>query len=1279
MRLAHGFRWVTRVVVALALLLLLAAAGLWWWAGQEGSLEWTLRRLARGQPLEAQGVQGSLRSGWRIERLAWQQDGLKIEAEGITLEWQPLALLGRTVRLDQVGIAAVRITDERPDTKEPLPDTLLLPYRTTVDEFKVGRIRYQGAIALEAQQLAGRYAFDGLRHHLRVDSLQMAGGGYQGQATLGALAPLALDLRLGGRFLAPVPGNAQPLALAFTAQAKGPLADLQAQAQLQLAPGVRHAGPAPSVTASARITPMAAMPVPRAEADIRLLDLAVLWSEAPRTQLNGRITITPAGPEAWQLRADLKNGLPGPWDAGRLPLTALEGEGEWRGGGALVRALNARIGDGSITGQGAWKGAAQGWEFLGEVKAVDPAALHGAMTSLPLSGPVKLAGRGSVVEFDTQLRADGGASRPPRQAAAGDDARALAGALEWRDVEARGSWDAGWLRLPAVRLRTSNAELAGQVDVHVPQRAGSGKLNLTAPGLRASVEGELAQAKGRGVLALDAHQVVAARQWLARWPGVGKLLPDGPFGGSAKARIAWQGGWDDPSVQGRVDATNVLLTPPPGAAATAAAPPWLLRRLTATVAGQLRDARLEIEARAESGQRHIDLRTAGKVGHVGKIWRGEFASLEVAASDPALAPGAGSNGPAQKAGAAPMAPAPKPAAWHLTLRRPVAWSFGAARFDLAAGEATLRAPTARGTATPSDAVLAWAPVRSEGGSLQTTGRLSGLPMAWVELLGGPQLTGSALAGDMVFDAEWNAQLGDTLRVEASLTRVRGDVTVLAENADGAATRVPAGVRIARLTLRNEGDQLTLTGQWDSERAGTAQGQITTRLARAGGGWHWPADAPLAGTVKAQLPRLGVWSLLAPPGWRLRGAVTADVAVAGTRVEPLFTGTLNADDLALRSVVDGIELRNGRLRARLEGRKLVVSEFTLRGADDKGAGGGALVAFGEAAWTPQGLQLVAQAQLTRLRASIRDDRELTVSGPMQAKMDHTGTSITGQLEFDRARIQIPDETAPRLGADVVVRNAPGVPATDAERQLRPAPTGGGRTVTLTVSIDLGPDFRVRGRGVDTRLAGTLQMEGRSFGLPRLVGTIRTVGGQYEDYGQRMNIERGELRFTGPADNPALDVLAIRPNLQERVGVRITGRALAPHVELYSEAGLSEAQTLSLLVLGRSAAGGGAETALLQRAAAALLAKRGGGGGKSIASRIGLDDFSIGGSEDGGTVVRLGKRFADNFYATYERSLSGAMGTLYVFYDVSKRFTVRAEAGERSGLDLIFTFTSERTKK
>ncbi len=81
--------------------------------------------------------------------------------------------------------------------------------------------------------------------------------------------------------------------------------------------------------------------------------------------------------------------------------------------------------------------------------------------------------------------------------------------------------------------------------------------------------------------------------------------------------------------------------------------------------------------------------------------------------------------------------------------------------------------------------------------------------------------------------------------------------------------------------------------------------------------------------------------------------------------------------------------------------------------------------------------------------------------------------------------------------------------------------------IAVNIDLGDDFRI---------------SGQSLAAPRLTGTV-LASGNYQACGERLSIERGELRFTGPPDNPALDILAVRPNLLQKAGVQVTGRAEA----------------------------------------------------------------------------------------------------------------------------------------
>jgi translocation and assembly module TamB len=1234
-------RIVAILLLVLVVTLALLSGGLWWWSGTDGSLAWALQRVGRWQPITTEGVSGSLRSGLRIQKLAWEQGGLKVEAEGVAMEWSPQFLLARELRLRQFSAANIRITDRRPATKPAGPPASLDPgLRITLDQVTVGRLQWDGASDFEASGLAGDYLFSGRRHQLRVSTLTVGAGQYRGQATVGVRGPMNVDARVQGTVSTSVPGSTATLPLAFTGAVKGPLARLDASARIAVAGAVATpAAAAPGATVTAVITPWDAQPLPQAQAVLRAIDLHAFWAQAPQTQLSGEVRVQPAGTATWALQADLQNALAGPWDSGKLPLEHVKAQGQWRDGVALVRSLQAELAGGSLQAEGRWSGT--GWVADGSLRGIDPAALHTRLAASALGGKLQVRQEGKAIAFDAALQSEGPARTvTPKKGVA---------PLDLRELTAQGTWSEGLLTVPSLRLRTSDALLQGSLTARPAARSGGGKLQLQAPGLQARVDGEIADTRGRGKLALQAADLAAAQRWLRAWPFMPPAIGAMRIGGQATLDGSWQGGWKDPAVQATLAAP--LLTLQPTSSAAGGTGTWTMRNARASVDGRLADAALELQGRAQQGQRQVALQLAGRGGLAGGAWRAKLATLQLVAQDPALGKGS---------------------PWRADLQGGVEAVWKAGKLEVAAGQAVLTAPgPASGTA-----LLAWDPVRWGGGELQTSGRLTGLPMAWIELAGGPQLAGSALTGNMVFDARWNAQLGAGMRVDASLVRSAGDITVQVENAEGAATRVAAGVRAASLTLQGRDGAMTLALEWDSERAGTARGSLRTQLARGGAaGWEWAENAPLAGEVKAQLPRLAVWSLLAPPGWRLRGSLAADLTVSGSRADPQFAGTLRADELALRSIVDGVELRNGVLRARLDGQRLVVEEFVLHGAGQGGAGG-SLVASGEGRWEGGAPQLQATAELVKLRASIRSDRELTVSGKLSATLTPKGGAIRGNLVVDQARIVIPEEAPPRLGQDVVVRNAPGVAQTSEERKQKKPEAAGPpkRPLDVAVQVDLGRDFRLSGRGIDTRLAGTLALSGVSLTAPRLEGTIRAVDGEYRAYGQRLEIERGVLRFTGVIDNPSLDILAVRPRLEQRVGVMVTGSAQAPFVRLYSAPQLTDAETLSWLVTGQATPSGGAESALLQQAALALLAsRRGGANSGGIAGRFGLDEFSVRRDDTAGAVVTLGKRFARDFYASYESSLGGAMGTLNIFYDISRRLTLRARAGERTAVDLIYTFS------
>lgn len=1252
--------------LAVLLVLLLALASLWWWSGSEGSLATALRWASRSQPVTVEGVSGSLRAGGQVQRLSLQQDGLQVVATGVVLAWDPLSLLKGSLKLDRLAAASIRIDDQRaaaPRAAGP-PASLALPFRLTLDEFSVEQLLWLGPPSFEASALAGSYAFDGSHHRLDLRGARVANGTYSGRVSLLATGDQKLDAALQGVLDTAVPGSQTRLPLSFNATAQGPLKELIAKAELQISTPSPRGGAAPQASATARITPWAAQPLPQADATFRALDLASLWPAAPSTGLSGSLNVRPvaAAANAWQLQTDIKNSLPGPWDQQRLPLDSLQAEGEWRDGVAMLRSLQAQLGGGQITASGQWSEAApsatgaQDWKAEALLKNINPAALHTEFAALPVDGRADLSGRGDAIHFDASLKASG--------AKVAARSSSTVGSLRLRNATATGHWAGDTLTLTGLQVRSDDATLTGAVEVQPAARSGKGKLNLSAPGLEAQLKGELRETRGGGELSLRGRDAGQALRWLQSLPGVPAAVRAASASGRAELQLAWQGGWRDPAVQAQ------LAIPSLDWAAARPAQPLQLRALQASLSGRLSQAELQAQGRIEQGQRRYTLQTTASGGRVGparaslaaSAWQGMLQQLSLAVEDPALGAGA----------------------WRLASRGsvPLKWtptSRGGA-FEAGAGQAVLSAPVRTGS-TASQAQLAWQPVTYGGGQLLTAGTLTGLPLAWIELFAGPQLAGAGLAGSLVFDGRWDAVLGDTLRIKASLARSSGDISVQGETAQGPAPRVAAGVREARLTLDSNGDALNLALRWDSERAGTAEGQLTTRLVRSTAtGWAWPADAPLNGRLRAQLPRIGVWSVLAPPGWRLRGSLAANVTIGGNRAAPQLGGTLQADDLALRSVVDGIEFGKGRLRATLDGTRMSISEFLLQGAGDKGAGG-VLRAQGEAGWVDGKPQVLLNAKLERLRASLRTDRQITLSGDIQAKLEGRAAAFTGALRVDQASILLPDESTPQLGDDVIVRSASGGAAAgkQAPAETSSATRAGeknGRSLKLAVQVDLGDNFRIQGKGLDTRVRGTLALNADSADTVRLTGTVNTVGGQYRAYGQRLDVEQGRLRFTGAVDNPSLDILAIRPNLTQRVGVQITGTALLPRVRLYAQPELPDAEKLSWLVVGRASASGGAEAALLQQAAIALLGSKA-GQSAGLAASLGLDELSFRGSEtlaNGSTsqgAVTLGKRFSRNFYAAYERSLSGALGTLFVFYDLSQRFTIRAQAGEQSAVDLIYT--------
>lgn len=1278
--------WLLLPLLALLLLLGAAVAGLWWWSGTNSSLPTALGWLRQWQPdlpLQTEGATGSLRHGGKIDKLQWQQDGLTVEAHGVSLAWQPLALLERQLQLNEVHVDRLRIDDRRPPkakpaTPEPPPESILLPGKVAVEKLGVDQLEWAGPPALVASGLRASYRFDGAEHALQLDQLAVADGQYQGQATLQGQAPMQLAAELKASLVSPALEHQRSAQLNAVMKLAGPLTRLVVDGQVDAAPVEPGAAPtrrepSPRAQLHAVVEPWAAQPLPEANADFSRFDLAMFWPDAPRSLLNGKVQATPAATSAakpmaaWQFSASIDNLLPGPWDKQRLPLNKLQANAAWRDGLVLIDKLQISLPDGinskspggQINAQGQWNSQDNSaWNLGLNFSNINLAQLYSSIAAARLDGKVTAKSSLQAQHMGVDFTADLAATR--------QDSAAVAG-FALRQAMARGRWANQTLTLQQLQINTNDAELKASGEGHIAQQSGRGELALKAPGLQLLGSGDISASKGKGQLKLDVADANASLRWLQKIPGMPEALKNlgVSLDGGANLQASWDGGWRDPAIDAKLQVAKLNVRQPTAAASNAATATSNAAGATspnkeaadntiriteteATLRGRLSSAELQVSVKAATTAQRLALQLQGQAGQTKTGVQGALNSLKASLESPLRGPGA----------------------WTLATRQaiPLQWANSGA-WSVGSGQAALTPPARIGGANTRPALVSWNPAEGKPGQLHSVGRLEALPMAWVEAIAGSSLTEAGLQSDLVFGGDWDITLAQQLRVRAQVQRTSGDVVLRGDDSTPAGANTPnntqirAQIREARFTLTSDGPALRAALRWDTANAGQVDATASTTLTQQGDQWSWPEQSPIAGQLQAKLPRIADWSVLAPPGWRMRGNLEANATLSGTRATPQLHGKLQAQNLALRSVVDGVELSDGSLQATLQGDSLTIDNFTL-----KGAGGGDVTARGTVGWPGGKPGMDIQAQARQLRVTTRPDMRITVSGQLAAKLQDTQLHLDGALKVDNARITLPEESAPKLDSDVVVRR-PGSANTDTAAA---APQARQITPVLNIKLDVGEDFHLRGLGINTELRGEVQLTGDGT-TPKLTGAIRTHNGEYRAYGQWLNIDTGVIRFTGPYDNPVLDILALRPNLTIKVGVQITGSALAPNIRLYSSPALSDTEALAWLLLGHSSASGGAEAAMLQQAALAVVGGKQTDGG--IAGRLGLDELSVGsttnaeGSKSG--AVTLGKRFSRNFYISYEASLAGAMGTLYVFYDLSQRFTLRGQSGANSAVDLIFT--------
>ena len=1232
-----------RALAAIVALGVLVGVGLAWLASSETAFAWALARVeaASAGRLKIAGVRGTLFGPIAIERIEYADADVQVRADEVRLTWSPWALLGDRLAIGLLAAQRASLRLLPSETQGAPPESIGLPLRIDVDRLSVASLDIErGADRVSLRDLAVSYEGDLGAHRVRSLRFGSEWGTLEAKGELGAREPFALSA--GGTFTQS-PERVARIALSGTLRQVDAKLDAdfdRIRAELD-----------------ARLAPFESPWLRKLDGRATGIDLARLVADAPASDIT--VTVHAAGRDAQHIAGSVEatNASAGTLDAGRLPVA--------RAGAAFVTDFRTAqmdsleiglSGGGRLAGTG--KLEATHASVALDAHAINLRGIAEELLATALDGRIdaSFAEAGETVQAELAqgplaIRLD--AARQGRTIALNE---ARISARSGR-VEAKGRLDldgempvtatalftgfdpAEWGRYPPAQVNGS-LDLAGSV----VRRAGELSFELKQSRFRD------APVSGRGVARLSAERVAVAEAKLEI--GANGIAARGAFGAPGDALVltltAPRLGQLDPRLDGRLDvATTVdgtwqapkmhftasaadvrvgdaLAVDAFGASGALGWAPGALLVIEADGAGVavrgLAADRVALRANGTLAQHSIDVTATGKAADLatrlvggwraGRGWSGTLAALE-------------------NRGALPM-----------SLEAPMPLEIAPER--LHAGAANLRVGSGR---------VALGETHVAPGRVTTSGRFDAMPAALlIALSRGGELVESTL----LLEGSWGLAATPRLNGSIRIRRESGDLVFRTEPAFALGLSVlelDAQVVDERATGRlvAQGREITLDARGEALPVGTG--------AEAG----LAGDSPISLAARLDVPTLAPIAALLRTRANFDGRVRADLTASGTIVRPVWQGRVEASEVRIASPPLGIDWHDGRLRAEITEDAIRVSELSIAGGDGRLTGSGAVTRAG----VERSGQLSWRAD--RFAALNRPDRNLTLSGSGTIVADGRQLMLRGALRADSGHFEFDPADTFELGDDVVVagRKPRRKAGAEGERRL---------PVLLAFDLDLGDNLTIRGAGLDARLVGRLDVRSLPTGQVLGEGTIRTRRGTFRAYGQRLDIERGRLIFDGPIENPALDIAAWRRNQAVEAGVEVKGTLRSPFIRVVSNPPVPESEQLAWLVLGRPAeTGAQADYAALQIAAAALLGAVGGPDQQSIANLVGLDEIGVASDRSGSQAVTLGKRLSDRIFVSYEQSIDAALAVLRLELALTRRFSVRAETGTRSGMDLFYRYS------
>lgn len=418
----------------------------------------------------------------------------------------------------------------------------------------------------------------------------------------------------------------------------------------------------------------------------------------------------------------------------------------------------------------------------------------------------------------------------------------------------------------------------------------------------------------------------------------------------------------------------------------------------------------------------------------------------------------------------------------------------------------------------------------------------------------------------------------------------------------------------------------------------------------------PLDTELSAQLQSHVDDLSALAFISPAFEELQGKLALDADISGTLNQPLAQGRLSLREGQVAVQDLGIVLR--AIEADIDGNLQDGVSFLYRAE----SGDGTLEGDGQFTLDEQGWLMQTAFSGNHLEVMHLPEAYVVASPDLALTISPGNAKLTGDLvipEADLAPLEFNSTVSRSQDVEIV-----GATEEKADRLV----------TDVDIRVVLGEKVQITGLGFNGRLTGDLAIEGDAGELLTGNGEITITDGIYEAYGQKLTVDNGKIRFSGAAiDNPELDIRAVRKGRDFTAGLHIQGPASAPQATLFSQPSMSQDEILSHILLGRSInSASGDDAAMLASAATSLGIRNGNLLGQDIANSFGLDEFKIGGDDADNAALQIGKYLSPKLYLGYGIGVFEPVSTVQLRYKLNKIWSLQAESGTESGVDLLYIF-------